>query len=248
MELEPILHVWIHTDSDLVDLTITTNTHAPHSTKVTKTKEVLHTNQKHPFYTLEKGFVPVGQLKLGMHVLRANGQFGVITGWKIVPGSKVMYNLEVAQDHTFVVGVGQWVVHNDCNRPALKRGVRSTGTLIDGFAAHHIIPCELEGEPIVQKAGLNINAAINGVGLPTTTGDSSAFDLPQHSGSHPNYTGMVRQMLDNATYDLREEYGNWNNVPQDAAMRSLMNIINSIRERIINAGGDCGINNVLMGN
>jgi len=24
-----------------------------------------------------------------------------------------MYNLEVAQDHTFTVGTGQWVVHND---------------------------------------------------------------------------------------------------------------------------------------
>jgi hypothetical protein len=28
-----------------------------------------------------------------------------------------MYNLEVAQDHTFTVGVGQWVVHN-CANPA----------------------------------------------------------------------------------------------------------------------------------
>jgi hypothetical protein len=27
---------------------------------------------------------------------------------------KVMYNLEVAQDHTFTVGIGQWVVHNEC--------------------------------------------------------------------------------------------------------------------------------------
>jgi filamentous hemagglutinin len=25
-----------------------------------------------------------------------------------------MYNLEVAQDHTFTVGAGQWVVHNAC--------------------------------------------------------------------------------------------------------------------------------------
>jgi hypothetical protein len=41
---------------------------------------------------------------------------GVITGWKVVPGVKTMYNLEVAQDHTFVVGVGQWVVHN-CTTP-----------------------------------------------------------------------------------------------------------------------------------
>lgn len=56
--------------------------------------------------------MPVGQLKLGMHVLRADGRYGVITGYKVVPGAKVMYNLEVAQDHTFTVGIGQWVVHN----------------------------------------------------------------------------------------------------------------------------------------
>lgn len=45
-------------------------------------------------------------------MLRADGRYGVITGYKVVPGAKVMYNLEVAQDHTFTVGVGQWVVHN----------------------------------------------------------------------------------------------------------------------------------------
>jgi DNA polymerase/3'-5' exonuclease PolX len=47
-----------------------------------------------------------------MHLLRANGRFGVVTGWKMVPGTQTMYNLEVAQDHTFTVGDGQWVVHN----------------------------------------------------------------------------------------------------------------------------------------
>jgi hypothetical protein len=49
-----------------------------------------------------------------MHVVEAGGQIGVITGWKVVPGIQTMYNLEVAQDHTFTVGAGQWVVHNDC--------------------------------------------------------------------------------------------------------------------------------------
>jgi len=76
---------------------------------------------------MEKGFVPVGQLKLGMHVLRADGRIGVITGWKIVPGVKVMYNLEVAQDHTFTVGADEWVVHNcggfgDAIKAALESG------------------------------------------------------------------------------------------------------------------------------
>jgi len=105
-------HVWIHPDANLVDLTLTTKTHAPHSTVTTTASETIHTNKKHPFFTEEQGFVLVGQLKLGMHVLRADGRYGVITGYKVVPGTKVMYNLEVAQDHTFTVGVGQWVVHN----------------------------------------------------------------------------------------------------------------------------------------
>ena len=112
METEPILHVWIHTDNDLVDLTLTTPIKATHSTNVVLQHEVVHTNQKHPFFTIEKGFVPVGQIIKGMHVLRADGRISVITGWRIVPGVKLMYNLEVAQDHTFVVGDGQWVVHN----------------------------------------------------------------------------------------------------------------------------------------
>jgi RHS repeat-associated protein len=117
MEYEPILHVWIHQDNDLVDLTITFVTYTSHSRAVTKTSETIHTNKKHPFFTEEQGFVPVGQLKLGMHVLRADGQYGLITGWKIVPGVKTMFNLEVAQDHTFTVGIGEWVVHNSgsCN-------------------------------------------------------------------------------------------------------------------------------------
>jgi RHS repeat-associated protein len=112
MEYEPILHVWLHPDNDLVDLTMTTTTKGQHGKPATKTSEVIHTNQKHPFFTIERGFLPVGRIKIGMHVLRADGRIGVITGWKVVLGTSLMYNLEVAQDHTFTVGVGQWVVHN----------------------------------------------------------------------------------------------------------------------------------------
>jgi hypothetical protein len=124
MELEPILHVWINHDNDLVDLTLTVTKTDAHGKHTSKTSEVIHTNQKHPFLTKEKGFLPVGQLTLGMHVLEADGQYGVVTGWKVVAGTKALYNLEVAQDHTFTVGVGQWVVHN-CSLPTGPSGVRS---------------------------------------------------------------------------------------------------------------------------
>jgi hypothetical protein len=77
--------MWINHDHDLVDLTITT-TKGPGG-KVTKTSEVIHANQKHPFFTLEHGFLPVGQITLGMHILRADGRVGVVTGWKVVPSA-----------------------------------------------------------------------------------------------------------------------------------------------------------------
>ncbi len=110
MELQPILHVWVSHDNDLVNLTIT---HTIKQGKAAKPgSEVIHTNKKHPFLTVEEGFLPVGQITLGMHVVEANGQTGVVSGWKVVPGVMTMYNLEVAQDHTFVVGAGMWVVHN----------------------------------------------------------------------------------------------------------------------------------------
>jgi hypothetical protein len=112
MEDQPILHVFLDHDNDLVDLTLTTIHRTQQGRGVSRQSEVIHTNQKHPFLTKEKGFLPVGQIKLGMHVRRADGQWGVVTGWKVVPGAMTMYNLEVAQDHTFTVGVGEWVVHN----------------------------------------------------------------------------------------------------------------------------------------
>jgi len=141
MELEPILHVWINHDHDLVDLTITTTTQGQQGKTSTKTNEVIHTNQKHPFFTLEQGFLPVGKIRLGMHILRADGNVGVVTGWQVVPGTQVMYNLEVAQDHTFTVGTGQWVVHN-CAAPTTPNhlDIVSYDTNFpprSGFQKHH---------------------------------------------------------------------------------------------------------------
>jgi hypothetical protein len=74
------------------------------------------------------GFLPVAQLKIGMHLLQADGRYGIITNFHLVPGVAAMYNLEVAQDHTYTVGAGQWVVHNCArsntsgNNPSAQRG------------------------------------------------------------------------------------------------------------------------------
>ena len=112
MELEVVRHLWITQDNDLVDLTLTTKTAATKGKTAHETSETVHTNKKHPFLTVEKGFLPVAQLKLGMHIVEAGDRTGVVTGWKSVPGAQTMYNLEVTQDHTYTVGDNQWIVHN----------------------------------------------------------------------------------------------------------------------------------------
>ncbi len=112
MELQPILHVWINHDNDLVDLTITSTQAASKDHPAQEVSETIHTNKKHPFLTVEAGFVTVANLVVGMYIVKADGTAGMVTAWKVVPGVSVMYNLEVANDHTFTVGDGQWVVHN----------------------------------------------------------------------------------------------------------------------------------------
>ena len=41
MELQPILHVWINHDNDLVDLTVTHTTHAIHGKTTVQASEVI---------------------------------------------------------------------------------------------------------------------------------------------------------------------------------------------------------------
>jgi RHS repeat-associated protein len=237
MELEPILHVWKHTDSDLIDLTLTISTPA-HDGKPAST-ETIHTTSEHPFLTQDQGFTPAGTLKVGMRLMRADGSVGVVTSWKALKATSVMYNLEVAQDHTFVVGDGQWVVHNECtdaDRAMLRRNLNSSGT---GYEAHHIIPCEFTDHPLVIAAGWDrriFNSEANGISLPTTPEESSHTALPYHEGSHPDYSSQVGQMLQDAYGDLLETYGNAAAEGfQEAAKSELEKIVESIRNTILEA-------------
>jgi Pretoxin HINT domain len=109
MELRSILHVWRHADHDLVNLTLISLVGNQW------TEELIHTTSKHPFLTQEEGFVPAGQLQAGMRVVSADGSVGIVMDVNAITGSVTMYNLEVAVDHTFLVGNGQWIVHNSCD-------------------------------------------------------------------------------------------------------------------------------------
>jgi len=95
--------------------------------------ERLETTPEHPFFTIERGWTPAGQLQLGDHVRRADGMTGTIQTIQVVQQPQAMYNLTVAEAHTFFVGQGEWLVHNTC-APQLpnRNGVGpTTGYLLD---------------------------------------------------------------------------------------------------------------------
>jgi hypothetical protein len=248
MELQLVLHVWKHMDSDLIDLTITTVTATAQSHKVVRQSEVVHTSSEHPFFTKEQGFVPAGKLEPGMHILRADGRSGIVTGWKAVHVTKVMYNLEVARDHTFVVGEGQWVVHNECSSQRLRRRIPGLNGGVE-YQAQHLLPCETafgqKPHDLVVKAvnAANddwFNEAWNGEALPKNPGDSKSVGRPWHSGSHPNYTQGVYSLLDSLPASLPS------NIPGLAARQPLEELAATLRQLIYATGGGSCIDDLFL--
>lgn len=76
--------------------------------------EWIETTPEHPFYVEGKGWTPAGDLEFGDQIRQADGEFeSVWLKWDIQKYQE-MYNLTVDEAHTYFVGEGQWLVHNDC--------------------------------------------------------------------------------------------------------------------------------------
>jgi len=96
----PVQAVLVHTDKTLTEVIIN--------------GERIETTPEHPFFTEEKGWLPAGELRIGMHVREADGKYGLVWFTWSISQTQAMYNLTVTTAHTFFVGKGEWLVHNDC--------------------------------------------------------------------------------------------------------------------------------------
>ena len=65
-----------------------------------------------------------------------------------------------------------------------------------GYQAQHIIPKELRNHPVIQKIGMDLDDASNGMFLrDRNSGGSSATS--RHQGYHKQYTNIIEECLDN---------------------------------------------------
>jgi hypothetical protein len=74
----------------------------------------IETTAVHPFYVMGTGFIPAGQLRAGDRIVTENNVAVRLTSARYTGQHKTVYNIEVADDHTYFVGKadgGLWV-HN----------------------------------------------------------------------------------------------------------------------------------------
>jgi len=184
-----------------------------------------------------------------MRLLRADGSVGIVTGWKALTATRVMYNLEVAQDHTSVVGDGQWVVHNRCDRARLRCLL---GPQRFVFQGQHIVPCAFEnmdnsvGDFVraAIRGGWELNGLGNGLALPISPADSVRYGLPLHFrvGGHDAYSNQVARLI-------RNTIRGWGGIPPDPVAASMMEQITmylnfrtqSEGRRLTSGGASCSI-------
>ncbi len=68
------------------------------------------------------------------------------------------------------------------------------GTNWTGHQAQHIIPAEMANHPVLQRIGMDLDDASNGLFLRTPADDISA--MSRHRGYHSTYNEFVRTQLD----------------------------------------------------
>ncbi|WP_444930188.1 AHH domain-containing protein [Microbulbifer sp. SSSA002] len=63
-----------------------------------------------------------------------------------------------------------------------------------GYQAQHIIPSQLKSHPVLQKVGINLDEASNGIFLRIP--DEGISPMARHRGFHSVYNQVVKNRLD----------------------------------------------------
>ncbi len=85
-------------------------------------RDTLYATTDHLFYSAAKEWVPARMLNKGAALFLATG-IATVTSSQIIDSVADVYNFEVANTHTYVVGYDQAVVHNDCNWYKTIKGI-----------------------------------------------------------------------------------------------------------------------------
>jgi hypothetical protein len=70
--------------------------------------QAISTTAEHPFWVRGKGWLPAGEMMVGDQLLGHDGRWSVLTGKEDTGEYRTVYNLRVAECHTYFVGSQEW--------------------------------------------------------------------------------------------------------------------------------------------
>ncbi len=99
--------------------------------------EPIQATPEHRFFVVGKGWVEAEHLRAGDEVRRADGGSGAVEAISLEQRTERMHNLTVEGAHTYFVGGGRWLVHNECSKtnwPPIKKGATGGPTAGKNFS------------------------------------------------------------------------------------------------------------------
>ena len=148
---KPVVQLFVNTDKTIINLNIEGDDGS---------SEQIGTTGEHPFWVENGGWVEVADLRVGDRVAGSNGKWLTIRSIELDKEKQTTYNFEVADYHTYFVGVsGAWV-HNQCDGDG-DDGVPNNGPSVGDLRAakqkdaHHIV----QDAAVRDLPGYNTNAA-----------------------------------------------------------------------------------------
>ena len=132
---------------------------------------------EHPFWIDGRGWVELSQIELGARVLSSNGVTMSVTSLGARAEPATVYNLEVAELHTYLVGRAGVLVHNSC-------GPQDPRSSHAGWGGSHRPPDAFPPTPVPQGG---INNPNNWLGGPDGVG--GATTRPRIGATRPAANG-----------------------------------------------------------
>jgi len=161
---------------------------------------------RHPFWDdTEHAFVNAQDLRAGDRVLTSSGKRLFIKAITVFVAVLAAFNLQIDQIHTYYAGATPVLVHNACSPSAkLGQNMEDQGTTRPAeTAAHHIVahssPKAAAGRAVLNRFGVGINDAENGVFLPRNVNSANPNGVAVHSTLHTDeYYQSVNDVLGGA--------------------------------------------------
>jgi hypothetical protein len=133
--------------------------------------QVIRTTAMHPFWVVGKGWIEAERLQPGDRLGSHDGQDVVVREVYDTGETETVYNLRIAEYHTYFVGCPEWGwsawAHNDCHHIVSKYANANRGWSQ---------PWSQKAQALLKRGGIGVESAANKV-----------ENLANHFGPHPEF-------------------------------------------------------------